>query len=170
FGPGSSTATTRSGAPRSASRAIAASRSGSAGESYSAGSGSARAESGGPDRTSSSITIPTETRTHYWGCSTPDAADSVASVPRRTALLFLATGLVTLVAAAPANASLGSGVSITTTQRPDLRSTLQITDPFREDNRMAFATVTPEGGSPDLVVGDLAAGIADPIPTICGRV
>jgi Ca2+-binding RTX toxin-like protein len=91
-------------------------------------------------------------------------------VPRRTTLLFLATGLLTLVAAAPANASLGTGASVTTTQRPDLRSTLQITDPFREDNRMAFATVTPEGGSPDLVVGDLGAGIADPIPTICVRV
>jgi Ca2+-binding RTX toxin-like protein len=47
---------------------------------------------------------------------------------------------------------------------------VQVTDAFHENNRMAFATVTPTGGSPDLVVGDLAAGIADPIPTICVRV
>ena len=37
-------------------------------------------------------------------------------------------------------------------------------------NKLALVTVTPSGGSPDLVIGDVAAGIADPIPTVCARV
>jgi len=37
-------------------------------------------------------------------------------------------------------------------------------------NQMALATVAPSGGSTDLVVGDVAAGIADPLPSICPRV
>jgi hypothetical protein len=37
-------------------------------------------------------------------------------------------------------------------------------------NKLALVTVDPGGGSLDLVIGDVTAGIADPIPTVCFRV
>jgi len=37
-------------------------------------------------------------------------------------------------------------------------------------NKLALVTENPGGGSPDLVIGDVSAGITDPIPPICFRI
>jgi Ca2+-binding RTX toxin-like protein len=37
-------------------------------------------------------------------------------------------------------------------------------------NEVGITWVTSPGGAPDLVIGDLSAGISDPIPSQCGRV
>jgi Ca2+-binding RTX toxin-like protein len=37
-------------------------------------------------------------------------------------------------------------------------------------NVLAITSVTPSGGDPDIVIGDVAAGIPDPIPAPCVRV
>jgi Ca2+-binding RTX toxin-like protein len=48
--------------------------------------------------------------------------------------------------------------------------TLDITDDEGVDNEVAITTVTVVAGHPDAVVGDLKAGIPDPIPSECARV
>src|SRR5919201_3294019 len=46
---------------------------------------------------------------------------------------------------------------------------LRLDDPDGADDQIAITTVTPTGGLPDLVIGDVTAGIADPIPGFCQR-
>ena len=48
--------------------------------------------------------------------------------------------------------------------------TLDLTDDDGVDNDVAITTVTVVTGHPDAVVGDLKAGIPDPIPPECARV
>jgi hypothetical protein len=76
-------------------------------------------------------------------------------------LAIVAAGLV--MAPAPASAAGGVSVSLSGGQ-------LQITGDAAVDH-VAIVTVTPEGSnSPDLVLGDVTAGVADPIPSSCFRV
>jgi Ca2+-binding RTX toxin-like protein len=75
-------------------------------------------------------------------------------------------GLVAL-ALAPASASAG----IHATFDPAGNGTLIIqADHSDYVNDVALVDVTPSGGQTDLVIGDVAAGIADPLPLICPRV
>src|SRR3954447_15231804 len=88
----------------------------------------------------------------------------------RHTLSVLIAVVITSVAVPSASAfPRGAEVQLTTTS-PDLQSASLVVNAFGENNRMALATVTPSGGSPDLVIGDVAAGIADPIPSSCARV
>jgi hypothetical protein len=48
--------------------------------------------------------------------------------------------------------------------------TLDLTDDDGVDNEVGITTVTVVAGHPDAVVGDLKAGIPDPIPPECARV
>jgi Ca2+-binding RTX toxin-like protein len=76
----------------------------------------------------------------------------------------LIAGLAAL-ALAPASASAGAGVTVSLSPS----GSLQITGDA-EVNHVALVTVTPSGGSPDFVIGDVAAGISDPLPSACPRV
>jgi Ca2+-binding RTX toxin-like protein len=86
-------------------------------------------------------------------------------VTARTRLLGLTAAVVAALAIAPASASASGGLNVTLSG-----GQLQITGDS-EVNQVALVTVTPPGSSsPDLVVGDVAAGIVDPIPFFCFRV
>jgi hypothetical protein len=89
--------------------------------------------------------------------------------PRRKHLLWatvLALGLA-IPAVAPQGAS-----AITVTVQPAFGGTFEVDldDPLGVRNTVAITTVMPSPGSPDLVIGDVSAGIPDPIPSICQRV
>jgi hypothetical protein len=84
-------------------------------------------------------------------------------------MLMLIAVVISMVAVSSASA-IPRGAEVQLNTRPDLRSTSLVVNAFAENNRMALATVTPSGGSPDLVIGDIAVGIADPIPSVCARV
>jgi hypothetical protein len=47
---------------------------------------------------------------------------------------------------------------------------IELDDPAGTENDVAVTTVTSPGGLPDLVIGDTAAGIPDPVPSPCQRV
>ena len=82
--------------------------------------------------------------------------------PGRTRLAgFVAA--VALLAIAPASAQAG----ITATFDPAGNGTLVIQADYSDYvNNVALVTVTPSGGEPDLVIGDVAAGITS-IPSFC---
>jgi Ca2+-binding RTX toxin-like protein len=87
-------------------------------------------------------------------------------VTSRRAATCLIAGLVAL-ALAPASASAG----IHATFDPAGNGTLTIQADYSDYvNEVALVDVTPNGGQTDLVIGDVAAGIADPLPSICPRV
>src|SRR4051794_15892547 len=88
---------------------------------------------------------------------------------RRTLLVLLAAAITAIAVPSASAFPRGAEVQLTTT-RPDLQSASLVVTAFGDNNRMALATVTPSGGSPDLVIGDVAVGIADPIPSVCARV
>src|SRR3954447_8223894 len=76
------------------------------------------------------------------------------------AFLVIAAALL-----APATAS---GIEVRTSQVQT--DALLITADRSVVNDVGFNWVTSPGGAPDLVIGDTAAGIPDPIPTACARV
>ena len=80
----------------------------------------------------------------------------------RSVLVSLATAAIALLAIAPAGVQAAGNV--TATLGPS--GILTITGDAAEADQMAIVTVSPSGGSPDLVVGDLTAGIAS-IPPNC---
>ena len=63
-----------------------------------------------------------------------------------------------------------SAITVTTTTAEGATFELDLDDLAGVKNEVGFAIVTPTGGMPDLVVGDLTAGIPDPIPSFCQRV
>jgi RTX calcium-binding nonapeptide repeat (4 copies) len=71
------------------------------------------------------------------------------------------------VALAPASAS---AVTVTTITFDGTIYQVDLDDDLGVRNEVGLAILTPAGGSPDLVLGDLSAGIPDPIPSICQRV
>jgi RTX calcium-binding nonapeptide repeat (4 copies) len=84
----------------------------------------------------------------------------------RASLAVLATA--TAAALAPAGASAVTVTAIITSQGTTYEVNLD--DELGGRNEVGLATVTPAGGVPDLVIGDLFAGIPDPIPSFCQRV
>jgi Ca2+-binding RTX toxin-like protein len=62
--------------------------------------------------------------------------------------------------------------AITITLTPASGGTYEIhlDDNIGTVDQVALTTVTPSGGMPDLVIGDITAGISDPIPSPCQRV
>src|SRR5262249_40612163 len=77
----------------------------------------------------------------------------------RKAVVSLATAAIALLVVVPGTAQAAGGVNA----RLDASGVLTITGDNDVD-RMALVTVTPPGGSPDLVVGDVTAGIASISP------
>jgi Ca2+-binding RTX toxin-like protein len=86
---------------------------------------------------------------------------------RRGAATFLIAGAVAVLGLVPASAQAGLHVTYDAAHNGDLVLRADYSDYV---NKLALATVTPSGGSTDLVVGDVAAGIADPLPSFCPRV
>ena len=78
--------------------------------------------------------------------------------------------VIALLALAPASAQAGVEANAATVTGETGLFSLLLNDDFPHRNRMALVTFTPDGGSTDLVIGDVAAGIDDPIPSICFRV
>ena len=79
--------------------------------------------------------------------------------------LIAVTAATALLALLPAGAS---AVKITYGQYSPM--TLDITDDAGVDNEVGLTKVEAVAGHPDVVVGDLKAGIPDPIPNVCQRV
>jgi hypothetical protein len=84
------------------------------------------------------------------------------------ALVHAATALCAALCAALLAPAGAQAVKVTYGQYEPM--TLDITDDADVDNEVAITTVTVVPGHPDAVVGDLKAGIPDPIPAECARV
>jgi Ca2+-binding RTX toxin-like protein len=79
----------------------------------------------------------------------------------------LIAGLVALLALLPATAQAG----VTVTYNPAGNGDWVLSASYADYvNKLALVTVTPSGGESDLVIGDVTAGIADPIPPVCFRI
>jgi Ca2+-binding RTX toxin-like protein len=86
-------------------------------------------------------------------------------VLRGRTLAGLSAVVIAVLAVVPASANAAGGLVVSLSG-----GQLRITGD-NEVNDVALVTVTPPGSSsPDLVVGDVSAGIADPIPPFCPRV
>ena len=92
---------------------------------------------------------------------------SLASVLGKSALARLTAGVVALFAFVPASAQAGLTVTYNPAGDGDWVLSASYSDYV---NKLALVTVTPSGGTPDFVIGDVSAGIADPIPSVCFRV
>jgi len=86
--------------------------------------------------------------------------------PKRGILTVAFAGLV----ACAAMAAPGTARAVKVTYGQFQPMTLDITDDDGVDNEVAITTVTIAEGNPDAVVGDVKAGISDPIPPQCARV
>jgi Ca2+-binding RTX toxin-like protein len=85
----------------------------------------------------------------------------------RSALGRLTAGVIALMAIVPASAHAGIKVTFDPAGNGDLVIQADYSDYV---NKLALVTENPSGTSPDLVIGDVTAGIANPIPSICFRV
>ena len=72
-----------------------------------------------------------------------------------------------IAALAPSGAS---ATKLTLENLGPLEWHILLNDPLHHVNHVGVTTTTPTGGSPDLVIGDLADGIDDPVPFPCQRV
>src|SRR5690348_2568591 len=80
--------------------------------------------------------------------------------------MCLIAGLAAL-ALAPASANAGLHVTYDAAGNGSLVIQADYSDYV---NKVALVEATPSGGQTDLVIGDVVAGIADPLPSICPRV
>jgi Ca2+-binding RTX toxin-like protein len=87
---------------------------------------------------------------------------------RRRGALRLAGAIALAVAATMLVPAGAAAIKVTYGQYQPM--TLDLTDDDGVDNEVAITTVTVVAGHPDAVVGDLKAGIPDPIPSECARV
>jgi RTX calcium-binding nonapeptide repeat (4 copies) len=91
----------------------------------------------------------------------------VNNTRRPRSLLLGAASLALCALLAPASAS---AVSVRQVVVDAKIAELNLEDRSGLRNVVALTVVTPSGGQPDLVIGDTAAGIPDPIPSLCDRV